>query len=664
MPTLPLVAASTKNEPPPTLLFEHPGADLVIRSLDFHDFRVPRIYIASSSVVIDGIIQQYLDFQGASYAEGSLPMVQLPESGEILHKLLTFIFPVAPLVPSTPEETMELLSIAQKYQMNSVLDHIRAIIDRHDPLPTRLRPALRVYLLALKYGLRPEVLRSARIIGNYPMTLEDYDNKFDIVPPVPLFQLWKYHEKSRAILASDLMTFRAFDARGIMMGLGCRESSSHHLPSWLGRYIESIGNTPNLFDLVEFNIVMARHISERKDGCRCASIPGQTIRTFWAALTSVVNGSFEKASAVLVLNRQVRLSLLQAESILSLVAERDDSDPPPQTSSTASPVEPFDVPDANLIIRSSDLVNFRVHKPVLAMASPYFDHLLSHPQSSDSEFVDEPPVIELSEDSELLNCLISILYPVRTVIPKSYEKVLYLLAIATCQWRYLTIYYKVLDLLAACQKYDMVSLQSFIRAEVSRGAFPAPSGAKAYSEYAIASAKDLVPEMENAARQTLDHPLTFEMFGKGLEGWALNDLSSFRRRSRDNLIACLDSFLEVEPAGPSSIWVGCPLVSRRLAPGGPVIRILPSWLQELLSRSRSDLKLKVYTHPLDIHSRIREEYMKTLQTHLDCKFCVAVHVKKGFEYCAELEKKLEQARNEVSHFFYFSRCQKLRPALA
>ena len=208
----------------------------------------------------------------------------------------------------------------------------------------------------------------------------------------------------------------------------------------------------------------------------------------------------------------------------------------------------------------------------------------------------------------------------------------------------------------------MVSVQSFIRAEVSRGAFPAPTGAEAYSEYAIASAKDLIPEMENAARRTLDHPLTFEMFGKGLEGWALSDLASLRRRCMDNLIVCLDSFLEVERPGPSSIWVGCPHVSRRSGPSGPVIRVLPLWLQELLSRRRTDLKLQVYTHPLDIHSRIREEYVKALQTHLDCKFCMAVHVKKGFEYCAELEKKLEQARNEVSLSLYFSRYHELRSA--
>jgi len=124
------------------------------------------------------------------------------------------------------------------------------------------------------------------------------------------------------------------------------------------------------------------------------------------------------------------LSVLQAESILSLVAERDD--PPPQTNSTASPVEPIDVPDPDLILRSSDLVNFRVHIPVLTMASPFFKDLLSRSLPSDSEIVDGLPVVQLSEDSELLNCLISILYPVRMVIPMSYEKVLYLLA--TCQW--------------------------------------------------------------------------------------------------------------------------------------------------------------------------------------------------------------------------------------
>jgi hypothetical protein len=111
------------------------------------------------------------------------------------------------------------------------------------------------------------------------------------------------------------------------------------------------------------------------------------------------------------------------------VREREDHEA--QINPATSPLEPFqpfDVPDANFIIRSSDNINFRVHKPILAMASPFFKDLLSLPQPADSEIVDGLPVVQLSESSELLNSLVSMLYPVAPVIPNSFDKVLYLLA--------------------------------------------------------------------------------------------------------------------------------------------------------------------------------------------------------------------------------------------
>ncbi len=117
------------------------------------------------------------------------------------------------------------------------------------------------------------------------------------------------------------------------------------------------------------------------------------------------------------------LNLLQAESALSLVQERDD--PPTRINMATSPSETFDVSDADLVIRSSDFVDFQVHKLVLSMASPFFKDLLSPSQLSDSETVDGLHVVQLSEDPELLNSLLSMLYPLRPVIPKSYDKVLY-----------------------------------------------------------------------------------------------------------------------------------------------------------------------------------------------------------------------------------------------
>jgi hypothetical protein len=108
----------------------------------------------------------------------------------------------------------------------------------------------------------------------------------------------------------------------------------------------------------------------------------------------------------------------------------DQEDPQAQINSTTPPLEAFDVSDTNLIIRSSDLVDFRIHKSVLAIASPFFKDLLSLPQPSDSEIVDGLPVVRVSENSRLLESLISMLYPVCAVVPISYEEVLNLLA--TC----------------------------------------------------------------------------------------------------------------------------------------------------------------------------------------------------------------------------------------
>ena len=59
------------------------------------------------------------------------------------------------------------------------------------------------------------------------------------------------------------------------------------------------------------------------------------------------------------------------------------------------------------------------------MSSPFFEVTQSLPQPSDSETFDGLPVVKLSEDSELLSSLVSILYPSNCiVIPSSYEKVL------------------------------------------------------------------------------------------------------------------------------------------------------------------------------------------------------------------------------------------------
>ena len=247
----------------------------------------------------------------------------------------------------------------------------------------------------------------------------------------------------------------------------------------------------------------------------------------------------------------------------------------------------------------------------------------------------------------------------------------------------------------------MAIVQSSIRDKVSKGEFPAPKGADAFSAYVIASGKGLIPEMENAARQTLDHPMTFEILGEGLrlsEGWALRDLAKFRKRYRDNLVSCFTSFLKVGES-QSNIWTSCAsystyqsknrrknsalygdaatLYSRSYLPMSNMNKSLPSWLAELYQKHLTELQ-ETFSKSLFNPRSIRGEYLSALQAHIDseshseeessstlqdhiiseshtgsCVSCTKVHTEKGEMFCRDLEDRLTQALNEVCYCQFF-----------
>jgi hypothetical protein len=220
----------------------------------------------------------------------------------------------------------------------------------------------------------------------------------------------------------------------------------------------------------------------------------------------------------------------------------------------------------------------------------------------------------------------------------------------------LSSYFKVLYLLASCQKYEMDSIQSFIRTKVKCGEFPVPIGTEVFAAYAIASGKGLIPEMERTARQTLRHPMTFGTLGENLrlfEGWALRDLIHYRRRCLDNVVKYLDPYLKAEPSGPSSIWVGCPEVMPSISSSEACQqgRALPKWLNKFFSRSQADLKLHKFTEPPVILIDTFSKYFEAVKTHTNCNFCLRVQATDGLTYCAVLKEGLKQVLDKVTHFF-------------
>ena len=251
-------------------------------------------------------------------------------------------------------------------------------------------------------------------------------------------------------------------------------------------------------------------------------------------------------------------------------------------------------------------------------------------------------MVQMPEGAELLNSLVSMLYPVRPVVPSSYEKVLYLLA--------------------ACQKYEMAEVQSAIRAEVNRGSFPGLEKNEAFRAYAIASDKGLIPEIEHAARLTLDLPMTFEQIGEELrlfKGSALRDLVRFRRACKNNLVSCCKSFLEVDALGPSSIWVGCPGATMPQTNKAD----LPTWLHQVFSDHIVNMNLRSpFTYPLPEPSSVCAQYLTAIQTH-DCAFCLEVHAKKGSSFGAQLERRLQRARDKVrASLFLLLKYLRINPA--
>ncbi|KAG6330874.1 hypothetical protein ID866_8215 [Astraeus odoratus] len=82
----------------------------------------------------------------------------------------------------------------------------------------------------------------------------------------------------------------------------------------------------------------------------------------------------------------------------------------------SSALPPFNHPKADVILRSSDSVDFRVFKLFLSLASPIFEALFELPQPSketgaDTETIDGLPVIPMSEDSKTLDSLLRFCYP-------------------------------------------------------------------------------------------------------------------------------------------------------------------------------------------------------------------------------------------------------------
>ncbi|KAN0137835.1 hypothetical protein V8E53_004319, partial [Lactarius tabidus] len=615
-----VVATEDSGSAPEECVLNHPHADIILRSSDSREFRVPRLYIIDSSPVLAALVTASIpDISNSPDSNAtirtdtsrrSLPVYHLSECGDVLSSILSYvILSMTPSLPPTIEKIMELLSVAQKYKMGSALAHIRGHISQQNPPLIRKSTAFHAYSLAQQYDLRQEALQAAQLSLKFPLSVESLEStaELSIVPTPFLYDLWCYHAMVQQSLIYDLAVFvRTRPAARI--NVKCWSLNDREVPIWLDHYVDSLADSPALFDLSKFHMAMTRHVMTAdsrfpKNGyCTCAAIDSKIIDAFWTALKDVVQDSMEDAETDFVLG-----------------GERPKRD---TAKSKVTPPESLHTRSADVILRSSDLVDFRAHKSILSIASPFFGDMFSLPQPplGHDEMVDGLPVVQLSESAEVLLSLVTMLYPIPVVMPDSYDD--------------------ALALLAASHKYDMYTVQSTIRSEMKSRNMTTPPGALAFRAYAIASSHGFITEMETAARLTLEHPMTFEFVGEHLTtfgGLALRDLARYRKRCRDSLIQCLKSLLN-SSLPPSDIWVGCPSSAQS-----------GRWLHSLFTQHQKSLK-ESFTHPLPWPSGFGTEYLAALQAHIsrfDCSFCSKVHVMHGEKYREQVETRLANALDEV-----------------
>ncbi|KAH9989355.1 hypothetical protein BJV77DRAFT_688769 [Russula vinacea] len=209
-------------------ILDDPDADIILCSREHHKFRVLKLH---SSCLI--------------------PVLSFP--------VFLLYSPHGSCTPFDSRAHHVLLSTAQKYQMDSILSRIRAMIALQIPPLIRRETAFQVYYLARMHGLRQEALQAARTTLIFPFTFEDLEDELEAIHGIYLHELWKYYQSVRTHLKSCLEAFRATGMPALTCP-PCGSNTIHGARIWLDDYVASIAESPALFDLTEFYACFSRHI--------------------------------------------------------------------------------------------------------------------------------------------------------------------------------------------------------------------------------------------------------------------------------------------------------------------------------------------------------------------------------------------------------------------
>lgn len=312
------------------------------------------------------------------------------------------------------------------------------------------------------------------------------------------------------------------------------------------------------------------------------------------------------------------------------------SDPDPPVG--ASP--PFDHAKADVILRSSDGIDFRVFKLFLSLASQFFETLFGLPQpaegtSTDIEIKDGLHVIPVSEDSRTLDSLLRFCYPCTLAEDPTLED-----------------FREVVDVLEAARKYSLDGIERAICKALFK---PKILEVNSLRCFAIACRTRMQDECVLAAKYTLREPLVPKWFEEIelITSTEFLSLLTYHRKCSNALLMLNDdlSWIQIEYSQRNAIpWIvarnssdnhcGCPLSS-------PARRLFglctAQWWEDFMNSTFLDLGDKPCA------DTIRSNVEKAIHTvrQRNCRSCSPTVPAAMREFGTLLMKKLEELTSEV-----------------
>ncbi|KAG6908886.1 hypothetical protein DXG01_002864 [Tephrocybe rancida] len=154
---------------------------------------------------------------------------------------------------------------------------------------------------------------------------------------------------------------------------------------------------------------------------------------------------------------------------------------------------PFDHPDADIILRSSDTeepTDFRIFKLLLSLASPFFASAFTLPQPADDS--DDVPIMEMQEDRHTLEMILGLCYPISVQEPPRF-----------------TTLRDLRRAIQAANKFEMEGVQRHLKKVLVESRF---IESQPLQVFAVACRHGWLEEARVAARYSLRHPMDTTLF--------------------------------------------------------------------------------------------------------------------------------------------------------